>query len=66
MIGLISCDMPKSKPNTRERGKLDETEFYRIIDIDSCEYYVYRNGGNASLTHKGNCKYCTQRKEIKP
>lgn len=37
---------------------------YRIEVIDSCEYISYALGlnGDGLLTHKGNCKYCKQRK----
>lgn len=38
---------------------------YEIKVIDSCEYiYVSRRpwGAEFSLTHKGNCKYCDDRK----
>lgn len=33
----------------------------KILEIDSCEY-LYGDWGYAGvLTHKGNCKYCTNR-----
>jgi len=39
---------------------------YKIIEIDSCEYIVYSYskgyGGYGFMSHKGNCKYCKQRK----
>ena len=31
------------------------------VVVDSCEYLVYVSSG-ASLTHKGNCKFCAKRK----
>lgn len=35
-----------------------------IITIDSCEY-IYVGNGNASWgSHKGNCKFCTERNKI--
>ena len=37
---------------------------YSVITIDECEYiFVSRRpwGGEFSLTHKGNCKYCIER-----
>jgi hypothetical protein len=37
---------------------------YEVKVLDSCEYiYVSRRpwSGEFSLTHKGNCKYCTER-----
>ena len=33
----------------------------RIVIIDSCEYISY-NGGYG-LAHKGNCKYCAERRK---
>ena len=30
----------------------------RVIVIDSCEYILWNYG----LTHKGNCKYCAERR----
>lgn len=34
-----------------------------VVEVDSCEY-LYGPWGNASvLTHKGNCKFCTERKQ---
>jgi hypothetical protein len=38
---------------------------YKIIVLDSCEYiYAWFGEGNGggSLTHKGNCKFCKQRR----
>jgi hypothetical protein len=32
----------------------------RVVIIDSCEYISY-NGGYG-LAHKGNCKYCAERR----
>ncbi len=34
-----------------------------VVVIDSCEY-LYRDGGNNMLTHKGNCKFCKERNEV--
>ena len=33
----------------------------KLINIDSCEYLYGEWGSATVLTHKGNCKYCTQR-----
>jgi len=35
-----------------------------VIQIDSCEYLYAYTGGHTGymFTHKGNCKFCTQRK----
>lgn len=36
---------------------------YEVVIIDSCEYLKRYNGYNLgySFTHKGNCKFCTER-----
>lgn len=36
----------------------------QILTIDSCEYVwcINWNAGAGGLTHKGNCKFCKQRK----
>lgn len=41
-------------------GKLEE----HIVVIDSCEYLVngFSSANNYSITHKGNCKYCRERR----
>lgn len=36
---------------------------YEIVKIDSCEYLELVTGDRYALTHKGNCKYCEQRKQ---
>lgn len=34
----------------------------RVYEIDSCEYIGHINAFNSDfLTHKGNCKFCTER-----
>lgn len=30
--------------------------------IGGCEYVVFKNGYAGGITHKGNCKFCEQRK----
>ena len=47
---MIGCDDPKT--TGMKNG-------YSIIEIDSCEYLR----GLYSLSHKGNCKYCQQRRK---
>lgn len=48
-----------NSPNTVE----DVDELQTIIK-DSCEYLKFRTyQGYYALTHKGNCTFCTQRRE---
>lgn len=38
-----------------------------VCIIDSCEYIKYSNGYGPHYTHKGNCRFCAERrkKELK-
>ena len=38
-------------------------EGFRVCIIDSCEYIHMSNGNGAYYTHKGNCKFCKERKQ---
>jgi hypothetical protein len=46
----------------------DNTDWYlddndvAVIEYDSCEYVRFSGGKDAWGGHKGNCKYCEQRK----
>jgi len=56
MAVLQSCDGQYNDANCEKT--------YEVKVIDSCEYiYVSRRpwSGEFSLTHKGNCKFCTVR-----
>ncbi len=33
-----------------------------VIEIDTCEYILFKSGSDSGLTHKGNCKYCRELK----
>lgn len=37
------------------------TEYYHVIILDSCEYYS--NTIKYDLTHKGNCRFCKERRQ---
>jgi hypothetical protein len=32
-----------------------------IIEFDSCQYLISGVGYSQMMTHKGNCKFCTER-----
>lgn len=34
----------------------------RIIVFDSCEYFYVLEGNSSVMAHKGNCKYCEERR----
>ena len=51
---------PNDITNTIHRPAPNQIE---IITFDSCEYIAYSIGYQEGiLTHKGNCKFCQQRK----
>ena len=58
-ITLIGCD-------NRDRKEKIKSE-YKVVVIDSCEYIIYteREGyaGYGFMTHKGNCKFCEERRK---
>ena len=60
MFVLMSCE-EKSPSKTFEN-----IATYDVMDIDSCEYIVYRSNAYRStivgITHKGNCKFCEERR----
>ena len=48
--------------------KYVETKYYtkeglRICVIDSCEYIHYSCGFGPEYTHKGNCRFCKERRQ---
>jgi hypothetical protein len=57
----------------KEKAKQDsimEAKFkgFRVIEIDSCEYlirrmYGHRGYGFGLMSHKGNCKFCEERRK---
>lgn len=57
-IMFISCnsDIDKTKPTYN----INE---YKVIEVDSCEYLKRDKGYNGYLAHKGNCKYCAERRK---
>jgi len=34
---------------------------YEIIELDSCQYVVFREAYKGGICHKGNCKFCAAR-----
>lgn len=54
---IVGCDYKNQDGSYDTSRSLD----YGIVVIDSCEYI---NGFNR-LAHKGNCRFCEERKEKK-
>ena len=44
-----------------ENPSYDYSDSYKVIYMDSCEYIKYKY--NPDFTHKGNCKFCKQRRK---
>ena len=72
---IVSCG--KQQPDTNVYHKVEKTnDVYRVYDdlnirvviIDSCEYLIGSRQygayqGYGYLSHKGNCKYCAERRK---
>lgn len=73
-ISLIACSL-ESKPDTNVYHEAERTNDVYIVNglrlrtvvIDSCEYLIgsrYEPSvGYGYLSHKGNCKYCAERRK---
>ena len=56
-ITMVGCDYnSNSNIDTKAKGTL-----YGTVIIDSCEYIK----GHYKLAHKGNCKFCAERRKKK-
>ena len=60
MIGFLFSCTPTYKTRTVE--SIDGTAF-DVIEVDSCEYLIAYAGYKGFMAHKGNCKYCKQRRK---
>ena len=56
---LCSCEPTRQ---TRTIENVSGTCF-DVIVIDSCEYVIGGAGYKGYMAHKGNCKYCEQRRK---
>lgn len=52
---MVGCDYTPTEYTTRD-GK-------RVVFIDSCEYIKYSSGYGAHYSHKGNCRFCKERRQ---
>ena len=59
---LFSC----FKNEQEYQEKMEDWKNYAVIVIDSCEYIVKSsergNKGYGYMAHKGNCRYCKERR----
>ena len=62
------------KKEKARQDSIREAKFkgFRVIEIDSCEYLIrkmyetsggYRGYGFGLMSHKGNCKFCEERRK---
>lgn len=63
LLALAALMMAGCKEVTDEKVYVKEGE--RIISIDSCEYIERPVYYGTMLTHKGNCRFCAERRNQK-
>ncbi len=63
LVAVILCSCNEVNIPEKEDSFRVRNGYAKLIikEVDSCEY-LYGEWGNATvLTHKGNCKFCTER-----
>lgn len=55
VITLSSC-IESENTSKNKHAASDSLGEYYTIEIDSCEYVVFRGYQKGGITHKGNCK----------
>jgi hypothetical protein len=72
LITVFTVGCSREKNTSKETLIIKDNFAYRInyvdfnatiIEIDSCEYIISHVYGGYSITHKGNCKYCKERRD---
>lgn len=66
LAGLLTVAV--SCQNEHVTSETEEQIEYDVLVIDSCEYILvqsttHRNWTVNCITHKGNCKYCKERRD---
>lgn len=56
---MVGC-VYKSEAEREEAKRLDG---FNIVVIDSCEYLKMTNGHAGYFAHKGNCRFCKERRQ---
>jgi len=54
MVGCISNE---------QEAKIYEDDGFATLTYDSCEYVFKTSGYKGFLAHKGNCKFCAERRK---
>lgn len=58
LLTLTACNESRKTQTIENIGNTN----FDVIEIDSCEYVIGSFGYKGYMAHKGNCKYCEQRK----
>lgn len=64
-LAIVSCEY-RTEAEIEEAKRLNG---FNIVVIDSCEYLIKRESKRSShrgygfFAHKGNCRFCKERKE---
>lgn len=65
LVVLTGCEQTRKNETVVD----SQGTVWEVIEIDSCEYIymhsAFGNGHAGFLSHKGNCKYCEQRRKNK-
>jgi hypothetical protein len=66
LVAVIFCgcdDMNRAEERSKVFKAAVEVNGYQIsiIEFDSCQYLISGVGYSQMMTHKGNCKFCTER-----
>lgn len=59
-LALVMCGC--SITTYKDKGVAYSIDGFNITIIDSCEYIRYANGHGPHFSHKGNCKFCAERR----
>ena len=64
IIFIIALLMLAACNETRKTKTVDNVSgtAFDVIEVDSCEYLISSAGYKGYMAHKGNCKYCEQRR----
>ena len=65
---LCSCETYTQKQKEQMQNQYLQHYYednYKIVIMDSCEYIIMGRRGD-DLTHKGNCRFCTERNKLNP
>lgn len=63
-LALMMCGCKESILTNHRDTHIDYIkDGFPITIIDGCEYIRYSNGHGTEFTHKGNCKFCAERRK---